>query len=279
VVEVKKKATGDVPVFKVPKICPICGSGVAKDENGVYIRCTNPDCIGQLKERLRYFAGRGQMDIEHLGPALIDQLIETGLVKNFANIYKLTKEDLVELERMADKSAQNVIDSIEAGKTRPLWRFIAALGIRHIGGQSAQILAEYFGSLEALISADQEQLAEIDQIGPIMAKSVYEYFHDPKNISVINQFLSAGVKLQKPTARRSDKMAGKTVVITGTLENFMRQQAEQAVKQAGGKISSSVSKKTDFVLAGENPGSKLDKAHQFGIKIIKEEDFIKMLEG
>ncbi len=279
VIEVKKKAAGDVPVFEVPKICPICGSAVAKDENGVYIRCKNPDCTGQLKERLRYFAGRGQMDIEHLGPALIDQLIETGLVKNFADIYKLTKEDLVELERMADKSAQNVIDSIEAGKIRPLWRFIAALGIRHIGGQSAQILAEYFGSLDALISADQEQLAEIDQIGPIMAKSVFEYFHYPKNISVIDQFLSTGVKLQKPAKRRSDKMAGKTVVITGTLENFTRQQAEQAVKQAGGKTSSSVSKKTDFILAGENPGSKLDKAHQFGVKIIKEKDFIKMLEG
>jgi DNA ligase (NAD+) len=279
VIDVKKKATGDVPVFKVPKTCPICGSAVAKDENGVYIRCKNPDCTGQLKERLRYFTGRGQMDIEHLGPALIDQLIETGLVKNFADIYKLTKEDLVELERMADKSAQNVIDSIEASKTRPLWRFIAALGIRHIGGQSAQILAEYFGSLDALISADQQQLAEIDQIGPIMAQSVNEYFHDPKNISVINEFLSAGAKLQKPAKRRSDKMAGKTVVITGTLENFTRQQAEQAVKQAGGKTSSSVSKKTDFVLAGENPGSKLDKAHQFGIKIINEEDFIKMLES
>ncbi len=279
VIEVKKKAAGDVPIFKVPKTCPICGSGVAKDENGVYIRCTNPDCIGRLKERLRYFAGRGQMDIEHLGPALIDQLIETGLVKNFADIYKLTKEDLIELERMADKSAQNVIDSIEAAKTRPLWRLIAALGIRHIGGQSAQILAEYFGSLDTIISADLEQLAAIDQIGPIMAQSVYEYFHDPKNIAVIDQFLSAGVKLQKPAKRRSDKMAGKTFVITGTLENFTRQQAEQAVKQSGGKTSSSVSKKTDFVLAGENAGSKLDKALQFGIKIIKEEEFIKMLEG
>jgi len=279
VIQVKAKATINVPVFEIPEKCPVCGSSVAKDENGVYIRCTNPDCKGQLKERLRYFAGRGQMDIEHLGPALIDQLIETGLVRNFADIYKLTKEDLVGLERMADKSAQNVIDSIAAGKTRPLWRFIAALGIRHIGGQSAQILAGYFGSLDAIISADEERLAEIDQIGPIMAKSVYEYFHDPKNIAVINQFQSAGVKLQKPAKRRSDKMAGKTVVITGTLENFTRQQAEQAVKQAGGKTSSSVSKKTDFVLAGENPGSKLDKALQFGIKVITEDEFIKMLEG
>jgi DNA ligase (NAD+) len=274
---VKGRSTINGSVPEKIQTCPICDSMVYQE--GVYIRCINPNCKGQLKERLRYFAGRGQMDIEHLGPALIDQLIETGLVKNFADIYKLTKEDLVGLERMADKSAQNVIDSIEAAKTRPLWRFIAALGIRHIGGQSAQILAEYFGSLEALISAEQEQLAAIDQIGPIMAQSVYEYFHEPKNISVINQFLSAGAKLQKPAKKRSDKMAGKTIVITGTLENFTRQQAEQAVKQAGGKTSSSVSKKTDFVLAGENAGSKLDKALQFGIKIIREDEFIKMLEG
>jgi len=277
VIEVKTKATINAPAFKVPQACPVCGSKVTKDENGVYIRCTNADCVGQLKERLKYFAGRGQMDIEHLGPALIDQLIETSLVKNFADLYKLRKSDLVGLERMAEKSADNVVEAIEKSKTRPLWRLVAALGIRHIGGQSAQILAECFGSLDALISAEQEQLAEIDQIGPIMAKSVYEYFRDPKNISVINQFLSAGVKLQKPSARRSDKMAGKTVVITGTLKNFTRQQAEQAVRQIGGKTSSSVSKKTDFVLAGENPGSKLEKARSLGVKIIDEQRFLDIL--
>ena len=277
VVKVSEKAAGDVPVFKVPKACPICGSVVAKDENGVYIRCINPDCTGRLKERLRYFAGRGQMDIEHLGPALIDQLIETGLVKNFADIYKLTKEDLVELERMADKSARNVIYSIKASKTRPLWRFLAGLGIRHIGGQSAQILAEYFGSLDVLISANQERLAEIDQIGPIMAKSIYEYFHDPENVWVIEELLAAGVTPERARPKRFGKMTGKTFVITGTLENFTRQQAEQAVKNAGGKTSSSVSKNTDFVLAGKNPGSKLDKAQNYGIKIIDEKDFIQLL--
>ena len=279
VVEVKEKAAGEVPVFKVPKACPICGSDVAKDENGVYIRCTNADCVGQLKERLKYFAGRGQMDIEHLGPALIDQLIETSLVKNFADLYKLRKSELLGLERMAEKSADNVIGAIEKSKTRPLWRLVAALGIRHIGGQSAQILAECFGSLDALISADQEQLAAIDQIGPIMAKSVYEYFHDPENLSVIEELLAAGVTLEQQRVRRPGKMTGKTFVITGTLENFTRQQAEQAVRQMGGKTSSSVSRKIDFVLAGKNPGSKLDKALQFGIKIIKEEDFTEMLKN
>jgi DNA ligase (NAD+) len=277
VVKVKSKASEKVPKFKVPAACPVCGSKVAKDPEGVYVRCVNPGCTGQLKERLRYFAGRGQMDIEHLGPALIDQLVEAGLVKNFADLYKLQKQDLLSLERMADKSAQNVIDSIKASKKRPLWRLIAALGIRHIGGQSAQILADHFSSLDALISAQKEQLAEIDQIGPIMAESVYEYFRNPANMSVVDGLLAAGVTPEHVGTRRPGKMAGKTFVITGTLENFTRQQAEQAVRQMGGKPSSSVSKKTDFVLAGKNPGSKLDKAQDFGIKILNEKEFLELL--
>jgi len=278
VVEVKKelRPAGTKP-FKAPQKCPNCGSAVAKDEDGVYIRCLNPNCLGQLKERLKYFAGRGQMDIENLGTALIEQLAETGLVKNFADLYKLQKSELIELERMAEKSADNVIRAIEASKTRPLWRFIAALGIRHIGGQSAQILAEHFGSLDVLMDATQEELANIDQIGPTMAESVYEYFHDPRNQAVIEQLLAAGVRPRQPRARRSDKLAGKTIVVTGSLENFTRQQIEQAIRQAGAKTSSSVSKKTDFVLAGENPGSKLDKARELGVEVINEKQFLELL--
>jgi DNA ligase (NAD+) len=278
VVEVKKqrRPKGAKPV-KPPKKCPNCGSPVAKDEDGVYIRCLNPDCLGQLKERLRYFAGKGQMDIENLGEALVDQLVDTGLVKNFAELYKLQKAELAGLERMADKSAANVIEAIEASKKRPLWRLIAALGIRHVGGQSAQILAEHFGSLDALMNADKEALEAIDQIGPTMAESVYEYFRDKKNQTVINGLLAAGVKPERPRAKRSDKLAGKTIVVTGTLKNFTRQQIEQTIRQAGGKASSSVSKKTDFVLAGEEPGSKLDKARQLGVRVIDEKKFLEML--
>jgi len=280
VIEVKKelRPAGTKP-FKAPQKCPNCGSVVAKDEDGVYIRCVNPDCSGQLKERLKYFAGRGQMDIENLGTALIEQLIETGLVKNFADLYKLQKSELAGLERMAEKSADNVIRGIEASKTRPLWRFIAALGIRHIGGQSAQILAEHLGSLDALMNATQEELGSIDQIGPTMAESVYEYFRNPANRAVIDQLLAAGVRPQQPKARpqRKGKLAGKTIVVTGTLENFTRQQIEQAIRQAGAKSSSSVSKKTDFVLAGENPGSKLDKASELGVKVINEKEFLELL--
>ena len=279
VVEVKKQLRPVRTVaFKIPKICPICGSAVAKDEDGVYIRCSNPDCLGQLKERLKYFAGRGQMDIENLGTALIEQLVEAGLVKNFADLYKLQKPELAGLERMAEKSASNVIKAIEASKTRPLWRLVAALGIRHIGGQSAQILAEYFGCLDALMSAEQQELAAIDQIGPTMAKSVCEYFRNPKNLAIIKEMQNAGVRPKLPKRRRSDKLAGKTIVITGTLENFTRQQAEQAIRQAGGKASSSVSKKTDFVLAGKEPGSKLEKAQELGVKVIKEKQFLEMIK-
>ncbi|MHC4395809.1 MAG: NAD-dependent DNA ligase LigA [Planctomycetota bacterium] len=274
VIEVKKQLRpATATPFKIPKKCPNCGRDVEKDENGVYIRCLNPDCTAQLKERLIYFAGRGQMDIENLGDALIDQLVETHLVKNFADLYKLQFGRLVDLERMAEKSAANVIDAIEKSKTQPLWRLIAALGIRHIGGRSAQILAEHFGSLDALMDAEKETLEAIDQIGPTMADSLYDYFRDERNCAVIKDMLDAGVKPPKPGKIRSDKLAGKTFVITGTLENFSRQQAQIAIKQAGGKTSSSVSKKTDFVLAGKNPGTKLQKAQNLGVKIINEKEF------
>jgi len=280
VVEVKKqlRPAGTTP-FKVPKKCPNCGLTVTKDENGVYIRCLNPNCLGRLKERLRYFAGRGQMDIEHLGDALIEQLVDTGLVKNFADLYKLQKAELAELERMADKSAANVIEAIEASKTRPLWRLIAALGIRHIGGRSAQILAEHFGSLDAILAADEEKLEAIDQIGPTMAESIYEYFRNEQNRAVIDELLAAGVKPKQPKTKRTDKLAGKTIVVTGTLENFSRRQVEYEIRQAGGKTSSSVSRKTDFVLVGENPGSKLDKARQLGVKVISEKEFFEIIKS
>lgn len=279
IVEVKKerRPKGTTP-FKPPKKCPNCGGDVKKDAEGVFLRCVNPHCLGQLKERVRYFAGRGQMDIENLGEALIDQLVDTGLVKNFADIYKLTKEDLVELERMADKSAQNVVDSIEASKTRPLWRLVAGLGIRHIGGQTAQVLAEHFGSLDAIMDASQEELDAIEQVGEKVAESVYEFFRNDRNIAVIKELISAGVKPELPKkARASGKLAGKTIVVTGTLENLSRQQAEQAIRDAGGKATSSVSKKTDFVLAGEEPGSKLDKAQKLGVKVISEKEFLDMI--
>lgn len=279
VIEVKAELRpSDASAFEIPAECPICHSEVAKDENGVYIRCQNSGCSGQLKERLRYFAGRGQMDIEHLGPALIEQLVDAGLVKDFSDIYVLDKDQLTGLERMAEKSAANVVAAIDASRTRPLWRLVTGLGIRHIGAQSAQILAEHFGSLPALMDADEQSLAEIDQIGPTMAKSICDYFTDAENRAVVDRLLAAGVEPQKPTVQRSDKLAGKTIVVTGTLARFTRQQIQQAIRQAGAKASSSVSKKTDYVLAGGNAGSKLKKAMDLGVEVIDESQFLEMIE-
>jgi len=280
VVEVKaEQRPAGATAFKRPEKCPNCGSDVVKDENGVYIRCPNKNCLAQLKERLKYFAGRGQMDIENLGESLIEQLVDTALVKNFADLYKLGKSDLARLERMAEKSASNVVASIEKSKTQPLWRLIAGLGIRHIGGQSAQILVENYDSLEALMAAEQQELKDIDQIGPTMAKSVFGYFRDPANRAVIDELLAAGVRPEQPRAVKkvAGKLAGKTIVVTGTLENFSREQIKQAIKDAGGKASSSVSKKTDFVLAGENPGGKVDKASKLGVEVISEKQFLELI--
>lgn len=264
--------------FEIPTKCPICDSAVVRDEAGVHVRCLNPHCSGQLKERLRYFAGRNQMDIEHLGISLIDQLVDTGLVKSFADLYRLKKDDLVSLERMGDKSARNVLDAIEGSRTRPLWRFLAALGIRHVGSQGAQILAGCFGTLEAIRRAEQADLEAIDQIGPIIAESVYAYFADDAHGAVVDDLLAVGVEPEPEVqGPKTGAFEGKTVVVTGTLEQFTRQQAKQSIKEAGGKATGSVSKKTDFVLAGADPGSKLEKARQLGVPVIDETQFMEML--
>lgn len=331
VVGVKKefRPKGAEP-FEKPKICPSCGEKIQITERkrtgkkeeiankSEYIHtyvCTNKNCTTLLKEKLIFFVGRDQMNIENVGPSLIEQLVESGLVKNFADFYKLTKEDLVELERMAEKSADNVIKAIEKSKTQPLWRLIAALGIRHIGGQSAQVLSNYFGTIEKVLSVDKDELKKIKKqeqdkkellkkkrdrheisseeykekreelrknerlkdIGDEMIDSLCEYMKDPKNKAMIEELISAKVKPKQPEMKRSDKLAGKTIVVTGTLDNFSRQQAEQAIRQAGGKASSSVSKKTDFVLAGREAGSKLEKAQELGVRVINEEQFLDML--
>jgi len=266
--------------FVVPTHCPACAHQALKDENGVYIRCTNPGCLAQLREQIKYFVGRGQMDIENLGSALIDQLVETSLVRDVADLYKLNESQLLDLERMAEKSAANVLAALEASKTRPLWRLVAALGIRHIGAQSAQILATHFGTLEAIMAASADELTAVDQIGPAMAASVQAFFADEKNRAIIHALLSAGVKPQSPKASDSAPvaaLAGKTVVVTGTLDNFTRQQIKELIQQAGAKASNTVSRKTDYVLAGRDPGGKYNKAIELGIEIFSEAQFVRML--
>jgi DNA ligase (NAD+) len=274
---VKQRNLFDSKPFEVPTQCPACGGTVEKDENGVYLRCVNPNCAAQRKERLEYFVGKGQMDIDHLGPAVIEQLVDHGLVNTFADLYKLRFDQLVQLERMGDKSAANIADSIDASRTRPLWRLIAALGIRNVGGQSAQILADQFGTLDALMNASKDDLEAIDQIGPIMAESIYDYLHDAKNIEIIKAMLAAGVNPTPPKPKVSNALDGLTIVATGTLKHFTRDQIKQAIKDHGGTPSSSVSKKTAFIIAGENAGSKRDKARQLGIDVIDEDAFLKRI--
>jgi DNA ligase (NAD+) len=274
--------------LRTPK-CNVCHSPLEVVWKTTHY-CRNYSCPSQIRERLKYFAGRGQMDIENLGTALIEQLVEAGLVKNFADLYKLQESQLIELERMAQKSADNVIEAIKKSKTRPLWRLIAALGIPNIGGQFAQELAEHFGSLEKIRKVDLDELISVlasseDDVQKakdadnkaIRAKSVYEYFRNSENQAVIDELLVAGVKPKQPEMKGSDRLIGKIIVVTGTLENFSRQQAGQAIRQAGGKTSSSVSKKTDFVLVGKEAGSKLGKARQLGVEVINEEQFLDIL--
>ncbi|MFA5424096.1 MAG: NAD-dependent DNA ligase LigA [Phycisphaerae bacterium] len=263
--------------FTVPEKCPVCGSKVKKDDDGVYFRCDNSSCTAQLKERLEYFAGKGQMDIDTLGPALIEQLVDKKIVRSFADIYKLDIYKLSSLERMATKSSEKVLESINNSRTRPLWRLIAGLGIRNVGGQSAQILADRFHSLYELMNANENELEEeINQIGPVLAKNVYEYFQNKNNRKMIEELL-AEVQPQTQKTTKTELLAGKTIVVTGELKNFTRTQIKQVIKDNGGKPSSSVSKKTSLLVKGSNPGSKFKTAQELGIEIVDESQFMHLI--
>ncbi|MFQ5862270.1 MAG: NAD-dependent DNA ligase LigA [Candidatus Brocadiales bacterium] len=276
---IKEKRTGKEHVFKPPKNCPECGGEVTRDEEEVYLRCHNPLCPAQAKRRIRYFASRDAMDIEGLGPAIIDQLVDKGLLKDYADIYYLRLDDLKGLERMAEKSSQNLIDAIEKSKVRDLGRLICALGIQHVGAHSAEVLAEHFGSLDELARAKPEALEEIQEVGPVMAESIAKFFSEPRTRSIVKRLKYAGVstkRLRKKQLKKS-RIAGMTIVVTGTLEKYSRNEVEELIKRMGGKVSSSVSKKTDFVLAGESPGSKLDNARKLGVKVLSEAEFEKLI--
>ena len=274
------KRPADTRPIRAPKSCPTCRSDAVRDEGGVYLRCVNPECPAQLRERLRFFAARNQMDIEHLGPAIIDQLVDSGLVRHFADLYALRKEQLVPLERMAEKSAENLLAAIEQSKSRGLVRVLAALGIRHVGGRAAEVLGEHFGEIGALASAGVEQLTEINEIGPIIAESVHTFFHSEAGRETIRRLKDAGLDMtcERAAVEAADQpLAGKTVVVTGTLQSLSRKEAEDAVKAAGGRAASSVSKKTDFVVVGDSPGSKADKARALGVETINEAEFLRRL--
>jgi DNA ligase (NAD+) len=271
----ESKRTGKEKKFKMPSKCPVCGAEVIKEE--AIHRCIGLDCPAQLKGRIRHFASKRAMDIDGLGVKLIDQLVETGLVKDVADLYDIKKEQLIDLERMADKSAQNIIDAIEGSKTKPLSKFLYALGIRHVGESTAEDLARHFTRLDDFFHLSEEDLMEVEGIGPEVAASVHQFFKDKKNKESIERLKKAGVKVVELKGKEKGKLAGKTFVFTGALKDVGRDEARNLVESLGGVTASSVSKKVDFVVVGEDPGSKYDKAKELGIKILTEEEFKKMV--
>jgi DNA ligase (NAD+) len=263
--------------FHMPEKCPVCGTKVVKTEGEVDYRCVNANCPAKLMGTILHFASRGVMNIDGMGEALVTQLLERGLVKNVADIYDLTKKDLLSLERFADKSAQNILAEIEKSKTLPLERVIYGLGIRMVGERTAQFLAEHFGSLDALMNASQEQLEEVNEVGPRIAESIREFFDEPRNRELVRRLRDAGLTLSGKKRERGTKLAGKTFVLTGTLAKYSRDEAKKLIEDAGGRVSGSVSKKTDYVVAGSDAGSKLDKAKELGVPVIEEKEMEKLV--
>jgi DNA ligase (NAD+) len=263
--------------FHMPENCPICGTKVVKTEGEVDYRCVNANCPAKLRETILHFASRGVMNIDGMGDALVTQLTDRGMVKNVADIYKLTKPDLLSLERMGDKSAQNVLDEIEASKKLPLGRVIFGLGIRFVGERTAQFLAEHFGSIDALMNASLEELEDVNEVGPRIAESIREFFDEPRNRELIKRLRDAGLTFAGKKRERGTKLAGKTFVLTGTLARYSRDEAKKMIEDAGGRVSGSVSKKTDYVVAGSDAGSKLDKAKELGVPVIEEAEMEKLV--
>ncbi len=259
--------------FHMPERCPVCGGHVVRAEGEADHRCINANCPAKLRETIRHFASRGVMNIEGMGDALVNQLVETGMVKNVADIYKLTEDDLLKLERMGKKSADNILREIKKSKEdAPLERVIYGLGIRFVGERTAQFLAEHFGSLDALMKASEEELQEVNEIGPSVSASIREFFDEPKNVALVKRLGDAGVKFTGEKKQLGTALAGKTFVLTGTLERHTRDEAKKLIEDAGGKVAGSVSKKTDYVVAGAEAGSKLDKARELGVAIINEKE-------
>jgi len=263
--------------FQMPEKCPVCGTKVVRTEGEVDYRCVNANCPAKLLGTILHFASRGVMNIDGMGDALVTQLIDRGFVKNVADIYALTKKNLLSLERFADKSAQNILDEIETSKKLPLERVIYGLGIRMVGERTAQFLAEHFGSMEALEQASVEELQEVNEVGPRIAESIAEFFGNPANCKLVDRLREAGLTLKGKKKERGTKLAGKTFVLTGTLAHLTRDEAKKIIEDAGGKVSGSVSKKTDYVVAGTDAGSKLDKAKELGVTVIDEKELENLL--
>jgi DNA ligase (NAD+) len=277
---VTTRRTGEEQIYEFPRKCPVCETPVVRPEGEAVTRCPNYDCPARVKERILYFASRKAMDIEGLGKAVVEQFYATGLVKDVADIYSLTHEQIAALERKAEKSATNLINQIEASKTRELRRLIFALGIENVGERYARIFANHFRSIDNLAAATVSELDDISDVGLTVALSVHDWFANPRNRDLIERLKAAGVKTELETqtaVAANENFAGKTFVLTGKLETLTRDEAARLIEERGGRVSSSVSKKTDFVLAGDDAGSKLEKATALGVSVIDEDKFNKML--
>jgi DNA ligase (NAD+) len=261
--------------FEMPEHCPVCGGNVVRTPGEADHRCVNANCPAKLQGTILHFASRHVMNIDGLGDALVNQLTERGLVKNVADLYKLTKDNLLQLERMGEKSAENVLAELESSKKLPLERVIYGLGIRFVGERTAQFLAEHFGSLDAIMKATAEELEEVNEVGPRIAESIVEFFSDEHNRKLVSDLRKAGLTFTGQKKEKGTRLAGKTFVLTGTLERHTRDEAKKMIEDAGGRVSGSVSKKTDYVVAGSDAGSKLDKARELGVSVIGEAE----LEG
>jgi DNA ligase (NAD+) len=263
--------------FKMPERCPDCGGHVVRVEGEADHRCVNANCPAKLRESILHFASRSVMNIEGMGDALVNQLCDRKMVRSVADIYALTREKLLDLERMGEKSAQNILDEIGDSKKLPLERVIYGLGIRFVGERTAEFLSEHFGSIDALMKADIEELQNVNEVGPRIAQSIRQFFDEPRNVDLVEKLRQAGLQFKGKKKERGTKLAGQTFVLTGTLANYSREQAKKMIEDAGGRVSGSVSKKTDYVVAGDEAGSKLDKARKLGVKVIGEREMLTLV--
>ncbi len=268
---------GDEKPFRIPETCPVCRSPVVRLPGEAAHRCSNPNCPAQIKEAIRHFASKGAMDIEGLGEKIIHQLVEKDLIKDYGDLYYLSQETLSSLERMAAKSSENLVQALERSKTALLSKFIYALGIRHVGEHLASLLAGRYGFLKALMEAEEEELLSIREIGPQVARSIRAFFDNPQNRRVVEKILAAGVTLQEDKITGPEPLKGKSFLLTGKLENFTREEAKEKIESLGGKVSGQVSSRIDYLIVGEDPGSKLDKARKMQVPILSEKEFLKMI--
>ncbi|MFO1094438.1 MAG: NAD-dependent DNA ligase LigA [Planctomycetaceae bacterium] len=273
------RRTGNEKPYHFHRKCPECHGELIKDEGGVFVRCVNPSCPAQLRESLQHFASRGAMDVEGLGEKLVEQLVDSGLVQSFGDLYRLKdrRDELLALERMGEKSADNLLAGIEASRNRPLWRLLNAINIRHVGATTARQLADHFGTLDAIAEQTEETLSEVEEVGPVIAKTIAAFFHSDAGRRLVAELHAAGLNFGSPVERKkpaAGPLTGKTVVVTGTLTRFTRDEIKEFIVAHGGKAAGSVSKKTDYVVAGDEAGSKLDKARELGVKVLTEEEFL-----